>query len=237
MEGGGGPGRGPYTERTPRPGGPREGVAGPHKPKNRPVRPPAPPKPKRDKIPPPEPFTATAEQVTQVETRYTELASPTEFDGIRTQIARELNIPKKAVKKIIKELRDRQSIPSWWEIQTYKGTSEELDKIKATYEPLLPIPPVGVHKIIAEQLSLKPGTIYQAIKAIRLEMNLPQYNDPVLHGPDETDTSSAAEEPATADSIEQTPSLTTEETTRVEDVIVAVSPSSSSEVSTQAGNE
>jgi hypothetical protein len=86
------------------------------------------------------------------------------------------------VKKIIKELRDRQGIPSWWEMQTYKGDSEELAKIKAAYEPYLPLPPVGVHKTIADELGLKPGVAYQAIKAIRLEMNLPQYNDPSLHG-------------------------------------------------------
>jgi hypothetical protein len=39
-----------------------------------------------------------------------------------------------------------------------------------------------VHKLIAEQLTLNPGDVYQGIKAIRLEMNLPQYNDPSLHG-------------------------------------------------------
>jgi hypothetical protein len=50
------------------------------------------------------------------------------------------------------------------------------------YVPYLPLPPIGVHKTIAEGLSLNPGEIYQAIKAIRLEMNLPQYNDPSLHG-------------------------------------------------------
>ena len=33
---------------------------------------------------------------------------------------------------------------------------------------------------------MKPGDVYQAIKAIRLEMNLPQYNDPSLHGPELT---------------------------------------------------
>jgi hypothetical protein len=124
----------------------------------------------------------TDEQIKQVEERYLELATPTEFDGIRTQISQELGIPKKSVKKIVKELRDRQGIPSWWEMQTYKGDSEELAKIKAAYEPYLPLPPVGVHKTIADELGLKPGIVYQAIKAIRLEMNLPQYNDPSLHG-------------------------------------------------------
>jgi hypothetical protein len=152
--------------------------------KSKAPKPPTPPKPKREKIPPPAPFIPTAEQIAQVEARYLELAVPTEFDGIRTQVAQELEIPKKAVKKIVKDLRERQSIPSWWELQTYKGSSEELEKIRAAYEAYLPLPPIGVHKTIAEELTLNPGDIYQAIKAIRLEMNLPQYNDPSLHGPE-----------------------------------------------------
>jgi len=110
-----------------------------------------------------------------------ELAQPIEFDGIRTQIANELHIPKKAVKQIVKNLRTQSHIPSWWELQTYKGSTEELEKIKAAYEPFLPVPPIGVHKTIAEQLSIKSGVIYQAIKSIRQELGLPQYNDPALH--------------------------------------------------------
>ncbi len=175
----GGPGRGP------RPGGPREqrpdGRRGGKPPTAKTPRPQTPPKPKREKIPPPTPFVPTPEQVTQIETRYAELAVPQEFDGIRTQIAQELGIPKKAVKKVVQEYRTRTNIPSWWESQSYKGDSEELAKIKATYEPYLPVPPVGIHKKIAEELSLKAGEVYQAVKAIRLEMNLPQFNDPALH--------------------------------------------------------
>jgi hypothetical protein len=151
------------------------------KPKPKASKPAQPPKPKREKIPPPPPFVPTPEQVTQVENRYLELAQPTEFDGIRTQIAQELAIPKTAIKKIIKDLRDRQDIPSWWELQTYKGSEEELARIKVAYEPFLPVPAVGIHKKIAEELNLKPGDVYQAIKAIRQELNLPQYNDPSFH--------------------------------------------------------
>jgi hypothetical protein len=177
MEGGFGRGSRPGTVSEPRP----ESKKASKPAKAKAPKPPTPPKPKREKIPPPAPFTPTLEQVAQVEARYVELAVPNEFDGIRTQIAQEMAIPKKAVKKIVKELRERQSIPSWWELQTYKGSSEELAKIKAAYELYLPLPPIGVHKKIAEELSLKAGEVYQAIKAIRLEMNLPQYNDPTLH--------------------------------------------------------
>jgi predicted nucleic acid-binding Zn-ribbon protein len=169
--------RGPRPDKSP--GGLR--AAQKPKPKAKAPRPPVQPRPKKVKTPPPQPFAPTAEQVAQIEERYLELAQPAEFDGIRTQIANELGIPKKAVKKVVKELRERQNIPSWWETQTYKGPAEEKEKIKALYEPMLPVPPVGVHKTIAEQLGLKPGDVYQAIKAIRLEMNLPQYNDPTLH--------------------------------------------------------
>jgi hypothetical protein len=177
----------PGAGRGQRPGSPDEPRPEKRAPGGRPAKPraakPAPPlKPKREKIPPPPPFKATPEQVVQVEARYKELAVPVEFDGIRTQIAKELSIPKKAVKQIIKDLREREDIPSWWDMQTYKGDSEELEKIRAAYEVHLPLPPVGVHKQIAEALSITPGTVYQAIKLIRQEMGLPQYNDPALHG-------------------------------------------------------
>ena len=187
MEGGPRPGPrpgGPGEQRGERPfgGGQRGGRPGGKPARAKASKPPTPPKPKREKIPPPAPFKPTDEQIKQVEERYLELATPAEYDGIRTQIAHELGIPKKAVKKIVKELRDRQGIPSWWELQTYKGDAEELEKIRALYLPHLPIPDIGVHKTIADELGIKPGEAYQAIKLIRQEMGLPQYNDPVLHG-------------------------------------------------------
>lgn len=187
--------------------GSREGMhGGPRpKPKAKAPRPATPSKPKQPKTPPPPPFVPTPEQVTQVEQRYIELAVPSEFDGIRTQIAKELSIPKKAVKKIVKALREQQHIPSWWESQTYKGSPEELEKIKVAYLPLLPVPPVGVHKNIAEQLEMKPGVIYQAIKTIRLEMNLPQYNDPALHSNEEMPTAASSKEKSTPVSDEEKP--------------------------------
>ncbi len=215
----GGLARGPYPgagadsrfDRS-RPDGPgMRGKPGSPRPKVRTPKPPPAPKPPREKVPPPPPFQPTPEQITQVEMRYLELATPAEFDGIRTQIAQELSIPKSAIKKIIKDLRDRQHIPSWWEVQTYKGSGEEMERIKEAYLPLLPLPDVGVHKTIAEQLSLKPAAVYQAIKQIRLEMNLPQYNDPTLHSlsttkPNEQEQAggiSAAEQPIEAKGIEE----------------------------------
>jgi hypothetical protein len=138
----------------------------------------APSKPKREPRQPTPPFSPTPEQATSIEQRYLELAQSGEFDGIRTQISKELGIPKSAVKKVIGSLRARQNIPSWWDLQPYHGSPEDLERIRALYVPLLPDPAIGVHKEIAGQLSLPAGTVYQAIKVIRAEMNLPQYNLP-----------------------------------------------------------
>jgi hypothetical protein len=185
-------------------GGPRQ--------QTKPSKPPTPPKPKVEKAPktpPPPPFTITPEQVAKVEERYLELATPNEFDGIRTQIAQELSIPKSTVKKIIKDLRARKGIPSWWELQTYKGNTEELERIKAVYEPMLPLPDIGVHKKIAEQLNLRPATVYQAIKVIRQELSLPQYNDPVLHGLPSEAPSTASQDGAHASEASAVPASAT----------------------------
>jgi hypothetical protein len=139
------------------------------------------PKPKGEPRQPTQPFSPTSEQVAAIEQRYLEVAQAGEFDGIRTQIAKDLSLPKSAVKKVVYALRQRQDIPSWWDLQPYHGSPEDLERIRAAYTPLLPKPVVGVHKHIAAQLNLPAGTVYQAIKVVRAEMDLPQYNPPEEH--------------------------------------------------------
>jgi hypothetical protein len=144
---------------------------------------PAPPraaKPPKERTPPP-PQELTAEQREQVERRYLELAQPTEFDGIRTQIAAELHLPRILVRKAIFELRQRKGLPSWWELQGFPGTPADLERIRAAYLPLLPVPPIGVHKQLAEQLGLEGHAVYKAIRQIRAQMGLPQFNAPEQH--------------------------------------------------------
>ncbi len=127
------------------------------------------------------PFGLTDELRSRIESRYLELAQPVEFDGIRTQIAGELDIPKSAVKRAVQELRKRTQLPSWWELRAYTGTEQDLDRIRAAYQPHLPVPAIGVHKQLAVELGLSPILVYQGIRRIRAEMRLPQYNAPELH--------------------------------------------------------
>ncbi len=139
----------------------------------RPPRPAKPPRPPRE---PQGPTELSADQRELVEVRYLELATPVEFDGIRTQIAAEFGLPKSAVKKAITALRTRMQMPSWWELQAYKGTEADLERIRQAYLPLLPLPEVGVHKRIGAELGIDQTLVYQAIRRIRAELRLPQYN-------------------------------------------------------------
>jgi len=118
---------------------------------------------------------------TRIEARYQELAQPVEFDGIRTQIATELGVPKPVVKRTVAQLRQRLNLPSWWELQSYAGTTTDLERIRGAYMPYLPVPEVGIHKRLAVELGLDAGLVYQGIHRIRAEMHLPQYNPPEAH--------------------------------------------------------
>jgi hypothetical protein len=118
---------------------------------------------------------------TRIEERYQELAQPVEFDGIRTQIAIELGVPKPVVKRTVAQLRQRLNLPSWWELQSYSGTTSDLERIRTAYMPYLPVPEVGIHKRLAIELGLDAGLVYQGIHRVRAEMHLPQYNPPEAH--------------------------------------------------------
>jgi hypothetical protein len=146
--------------------------------------------------PEPATFILTEELKDSIEIRYQELAQPVEFDGIRTQIAAELGIPKAVVKRIVAELRKRLQLPSWWELQSYTGSANDLERIRAAYLPYLPVPDVGVHKHLATQLGLDSGIVYQGIRRIRAEMRLPQYNSPEAHssGPIPSDSTTVTSE-------------------------------------------
>jgi hypothetical protein len=168
---------------------PAHGPASPVTPPAQPVpsqqipRKPTPPAEKRPKLPKPATpsFQLTAELRATIEQRYLELSQPVEFDGIRSQIANELQAPKPVVKQVIRELRVSRQLPSWWELQAYKGTDDTLERIRERYLPLLPVPPIGVHKQIASELQLDAPQVYQAIRRLRAEMKLPQYNPPETH--------------------------------------------------------
>lgn len=56
-------------------------------------------------------------------------------------------------------------------------TPDQMLAVKSLYEPLLPLPPIGCHKIIAAQLRIDEWRVHVAIKLIRAQMGLDRWNE------------------------------------------------------------
>lgn len=54
---------------------------------------------------------------------------------------------------------------------------DQLLAIKSLYEPLLPLPPIGCHKIIAAQLRMDEWRVHVGIKLVRAQLGLDRWNE------------------------------------------------------------
>lgn len=54
---------------------------------------------------------------------------------------------------------------------------DQLNAIKMLYEPLLPLPPIGCHKIIAAQLKMDEWRVHVGIKLVRAQLGLDRWNE------------------------------------------------------------
>ena len=55
-------------------------------------------------------------------------------------------------------------------------SEDQMLAIKSLYEPLLPLPPIGCHKIIATQLRMDEWRVHVGIGLIRAQMGLERWN-------------------------------------------------------------
>ena len=74
---------------------------------------------------------------------------------------------------------------------------DQLFAIKNLYEPLLPLPPIGCHKIIASQLKMDEWRVHVGIGLIRSQMGLERWNQDRPDVPEEF--KKQAEKPAKAE--------------------------------------
>lgn len=64
-------------------------------------------------------------------------------------------------------------------------TPDQLMAIKNLYEPLLPLPPIGCHKIIAAQLKMDEWRVHVGIGLVRKQMGLDRWNQEREDAPEE----------------------------------------------------
>jgi hypothetical protein len=73
---------------------------------------------------------------------------------------------------------------------------DQLFAIKNLYEPLLPLPPIGCHKIIAAQLKMDEWRVHVGIGLVRSQMGLQRWNQEREDAPEEFKQQAAAEKGA-----------------------------------------
>jgi len=83
---------------------------------------------------------------------------------------------------------------------------DQLFAIKNLYEPLLPLPPIGCHKIIAAQLKMDEWRVHVGIGLIRSQMGLGRWNEDRTDIPESMKKDTKAVEPAqNAEKTEEKP--------------------------------
>ncbi len=82
---------------------------------------------------------------------------------------------------------------------------DQLIAIKSLYEPLLPLPPIGCHKIIAAQLKMDEWRVHVGIKLVRAQMGLDRWNEERADKPADYMTSKHAQTPAEEETAEDKP--------------------------------
>ena len=87
---------------------------------------------------------------------------------------------------------------------------DQLFAIKNLYEPLLPLPPIGCHKIIAAQLKMDEWRVHVGIGLIRSQMGLQRWNQDRPDAPEEFRNQKNEELKAAEDVKENTASVDTE---------------------------
>ena len=105
-------------------------------------------------------------------------------------------------------------------------TPDQLNAIKMLYEPLLPLPPIGCHKIIAAQLKMDEWRVHVGIGLVRAQMGLERWNQEREDAPEEfkkqkseaDKTSEQPKESAKTKKKSSKKSVETEETSVTEEV-------------------
>ena len=64
-------------------------------------------------------------------------------------------------------------------------TPDQLMAIKNLYEPLLPLPPIGCHKILAMQLKMDEWRVHVGIGLVRKQLGLERWNQEREDAPEE----------------------------------------------------
>ena len=165
--------RGGYQQQQRRPGGFRNNYAsggGRPQPQRRPM-------PNKRPKKQPKPLLVSKEQLEQIEVLYKAML-PLPNPDAHEVISAKIGLEPQKVFFGINLVRQKMMLPKLpFPKRKLAITPEQMMAIKALYEPLLPLPPIGCHKIIAAQLKMDEWRVHVGIKLIRAQMGLDRWNE------------------------------------------------------------
>ena len=125
------------------------------------------------------------EQLAQIEEMYKKML-PLPNPDAHEVIAQAVELEPKKVFFGINLIRQKMMLPK---IQFPKRklaiTPDQMMAIKNLYEPLLPLPPIGCHKILAAQLKMDEWRVHVGIGLVRKQMGLDRWNQEREDAPEE----------------------------------------------------
>ena len=147
-----------------------------------------PQKPKQAK-----PLLINKEQLAQIEEMYKKML-PLPNPDAHEVIAQAVGLEPKKVFFGINLIRQKMMLPK---IQFPKRklaiTPDQMMAIRNLYEPLLPLPPIGCHKILAAQLKMDEWRVHVGIGLVRKQMGLERWNSEREDCPEEFKVKKAEE--------------------------------------------
>jgi hypothetical protein len=105
-------------------------------------------------------------------------ALPLPNPDIHEVIAKELELEPSKVFFGINLVRMKMKLPKLeYPKRKLAVTPDQLQAIELLYEPYLPTPPIGIHKIISKQLRMDEWRVHVAIGLIRKAKEMPRWNE------------------------------------------------------------
>ncbi len=133
----------------------------------------------------PKPLLVNKEQLGQIEELYKKML-PLPNPDAHEVIGEKIGLEPKKVFFGINLIRQKMMLPKIaYPKRKLAITPDQMMAIKNLYEPLLPLPPIGCHKILAAQLKMDEWRVHVGIGLVRKQMGLERWNQEREDAPEE----------------------------------------------------
>ena len=155
---------------------------------------------------PPKQLLVNKEQLAQIEELYKKML-PLPNPDAHEVIGEQIGLEARKVFFGINLVRQKMMLPKLpFPKRKLAVSPDQLTAIKMLYEPLLPLPPIGCHKIIAAQLKIDEWRVHVGIGLIRKQLGLDRWNPERPDAPEEfKQTNKDAQSESTDDTAAEAP--------------------------------